>query len=184
MKMSRRLFVQTMFGGTVVSRMPSVKGLWTAHSPDFTVAIYRQYASEKCMSGYLAVSRDGAKEQIICYTLERPWKDNQQNLSSVPAGTYDAHLRYDHQDHWRIELEGVPNRTNVQIHIGNEPDESKGCVLVGTSLTKDLCRISGGTSAQAYAKLKESFYGTAQPKSTPLLFISVSVSDAGKVEGR
>lgn len=143
-------------------------------SDAFSVTIYREYPSQKCTSGYLAVN-----DNIIAYTLERPWADNQQNLSSIPAGTYPGTLRYDHNDHWRIELQNVPGRQNIQIHIGNQPDQSKGCILVGLKLGPDLCSIVGGTSAPAYTALMTAFYGTDSPVSTPDKSISVSVVDAG-----
>lgn len=143
-------------------------------SDTFKVTIYREYPGQKCTSGYLAVDN-----KIIAYTLERPWADNQQNISSIPAGTYPGTLRYDHTDAWRIELQNVPGRTNVQIHVGNEPDQSKGCILVGLQLSSDLCSIVGGTSAPAYAALKKAFYGTDNPVATPDKTITVQILDPG-----
>jgi hypothetical protein len=146
-------------------------------SDSFKVSIYREYPGNHCTSGYLAVN-----DQIIAYTLERRWADNAQNISSIPAGTYPAILRYDHADHWRIELQNVPGRTNVQIHMGNEPNQSKGCILVGMQLGSDLCSIVGGTSAPAYAALKKAFYGSDNPTSTPDKTITVQVLDPGPAD--
>jgi len=137
---------------------------------DFKITIFRQYPSGQCTSGYLAVN-----DSIICHTLEKPWVDNQQNISSIPSGKYKGILRYDHSDHWRIELLNVPNRTYIQIHIGNTTDDISGCILVGDRLTSDLCSIVGGTSATAYQKLKNAFYGTSNPTSTPNKNISVEI---------
>ena len=134
----------------------------------FTVKILRKYPNAKCTSGYLAVNN-----KIICYTLERPWADNMQNISAVPPGRYPAIIRYDHTDHWRIELKNVPGRTNVQIHVGNQVDDSKGCILVGLDLGADLCSL--GRSRDAYAALKQSFYGSATPTSSPDLNIQVEI---------
>lgn len=138
----------------------------------FDVTVYRQYISQECTSGYLAVNGT-----ITCYTLERPWADNAENISSIPASIYNGFLRYDHDDHWRIELVDVPDRTNVQIHVGNEPDETKGCILVGESLGEDLCSLKG--SVIAYGQLKAAFYGTDDPISTPDKTIVVTIEDAG-----
>jgi hypothetical protein len=143
----------------------------------FKVTIYREYPGNHCTSGYLAVN-----DQIIAYTLERPWADNAQNISSIPAGTYPGTLRYDHSDFWRVELQNVPGRTNVQIHVGNEPSQSKGCILVGLQLGSDLCSIVGGTSAPAYAALKKAFYGSDNPTATPDKTISVQVLDPGPAD--
>lgn len=110
--------------------------------------------------GYLVA--DG---KAICYTLELPWKDNSNNISCIPTGTYKGILRYDKKDGWRIQLDNVPNRTGVQIHMGNYTTQIEGCVLVGTEAKVDNCTVVN--SAAAYAKLKEAFYGTATPNSTP-----------------
>jgi hypothetical protein len=113
---------------------------------------------------------------IICYTLELPSLNNINEISSIPQGNYSAFLRYDHNDHWRIELMNVPgNRTHIQIHIGNTVNDSHGCILVGDKITSDLCQIVGGTSATAYKKLKDAFYGSANPTSTPDKSITVEI---------
>src|SRR5262245_31373854 len=125
---------------------------------DFELTVARQYGSSKCTMGYLA-----ANSKIICYTLEPPWKDNKNDVSSIPAGKYSGTLRYDHTDRWRIELQNVPKRTNVQIHIGNYPSNTLGCILVGKKATVDKCQVLD--SATAYKELKKSFYGTDNPTS-------------------
>lgn len=119
------------------------------------VTIHRQYAGDKCTSGYIAV--DG---KTIAYALERPWLDNINDISSIPAGKYKAHLRYDKKDKWRIQLDDVPKRKGVQIHMGNEPEQSKGCVLVGDKLGEDLCSVKD--SKKAYENLKKAFYGSVK----------------------
>lgn len=142
-------------------------------SEDFRLTVFRQYPGQRCTSGYLAINGT-----IICYTLERPWVDNLRNISSIPSGIYQATLRYDHTDHWRIELSGVPGgRTYVQIHIGNEPDETLGCILVGRRLDADLCSLR--ESRQAYDDIKNAFYGSANPVATPDKNISVEIIDEG-----
>jgi hypothetical protein len=142
----------------------------SVHADDFALTIHREYADANCTSGYLAVNG-----KIQAYTLERPWQGNAPLISSIPAGTYKATLRYDHSDQWRIELQGVPGRANVQIHTGNTPDNSEGCILVGKQLGPDLCTIAGGTSRPAYQDLKNAFYGTPTPVATPDKHISVTV---------
>jgi Family of unknown function (DUF5675) len=142
-------------------------------SDSFTLTVYRQYAGTDCTSGYLAVNGD-----IICYTLERPWNGNAPLISSIPAGTYSAHVRYDHADAWRIELDDVPDRPNVQIHVGNFVANSVGCILVGSGLNaSDPCTVTGSNAA--YTKLKNLFYGSDDPNSTPDKDISVEIKDAG-----
>lgn len=134
---------------------------------NFALTVERKSATSKCTMGYLI-----ANGKVICYTLELPWKDNSNNISCIPAGTYNGILRYDKTDGWRIQLENVPNRTGVQIHMGNYTTQIEGCILVGTTAKVDNCTVLN--SATAYAKLKEAFYGTTTPNSTPNKTITVT----------
>ncbi|RZS93417.1 hypothetical protein EV197_1995 [Aquimarina brevivitae] len=126
----------------------------------FNLTIERKLTTAHCTLGYLI-----ADDEVLCYSLELPWKDNQNNISCIPEGTYDGILRYDKTDGWRIQLKDVPNRTGVQIHMGNYTSQIKGCILVGKSASIDQCSVQN--SAAAYQKLKKAFYGTSTPNSTP-----------------
>lgn len=127
---------------------------------DFNILIERQYIDDSCTLGYLSIDKE-----VICHTLELPWVDNQNYISSIPKGKYKGILRYDKSDGWRIQLKDVPNRSGIQIHIGNYTEEIKGCVLVGMSANIDDCSI--GNSSEAYTKLKNIFYNTDNPILTP-----------------
>ena len=135
---------------------------------DFVLTIARKYKGDNCTSGYLAVNGN-----IIAYTLELPWQDNAPLISSIPDGSYGGILRYDHPDGWRIQLTGVPGRDNVQIHTGNTPDNSEGCILVGLKLGDDLCSVID--SKKAYDALRTAFYGSPNPVMTPDKSITVVV---------
>ncbi|WP_185289645.1 DUF5675 family protein [Chryseobacterium lactis] len=134
---------------------------------NFELTVERKLSSDHCTMGYLI-----ANGKAICYTLELPWKDNLNTISCIPAGTYKGVLRYDKTDRWRIQLENVPNRTGVQIHIGNYTTQTEGCILVGMDAKVNNCSVLN--SSAAYAKLKEAFYGTNTPNSTPNKHISVT----------
>ena len=62
-------------------------------------------------------------------TLERPYQDNQPNISCIPAGHYkfkrDTHGRFQ----WFRVLD-VPDRTHIEFHQGTKPEHSAGCILV------------------------------------------------------
>jgi hypothetical protein len=45
---------------------------------------------------------------------------------------------------WRIELAGVPHRSNIQFHFGNDVEWSEGCFIVG-----DLLQPDGSTGMEA-----------------------------------
>jgi hypothetical protein len=66
-----------------------------------------------------------------CMTLERPWLDNQRNISCIPSGIYKVvpHNGAKYKGVWR--LENVPNRAGILIHAGNTMKDTDGCILVG-----------------------------------------------------
>ena len=127
------------------------------------VTIARSAETAECTTGYLGV--DGNQ---ICYTLELPDNNNEKLVSRIPSGQYPGHLRYDHKDAWRIQLDNVPNRNNVQIHIGNWPFQTEGCILVGTNVDPGNCTLTG--SADAYDKLRVALYGSANPSDVSGVF--------------
>ena len=161
---------------SLITRRNAITGLLSfgaatyvgAQPVDFKLTIARKFKNASCTSGYLAVNGE-----IIAYTLELPWQGNEPLISSIPDGTYGGILRYDHTDQWRIELTGVPGRTNVQIHTGNTPDDSEGCILIGLKLGDDLCSVVD--SKKAYESLRKAFYGSPNPASTPNKNITVVV---------
>ncbi len=83
--------------------------------------------------------RDGAP---ICLTLELPWKDNEESVSCIPAGTYECspHSGARFQNVW--ELKNVPDRKNILIHAGNSSEDTHGCILVGSTYTQDGVSLS------------------------------------------
>ena len=169
MVLSRRRLIATPVaacGGTILPQISHLFGYSTRASDSRTelrlveIEVMRKYVGPACNSGYIAIHG-----LVVAYTLERPTVDNQPLFSAVPAGTYSAHLRYDHNDHWRFELEGVPGRSNVQIHVGNTIDNTIGCVLIGTALGAHFCSLS--QSRAAYAAFKKAVYDTADDRGVP-----------------
>lgn len=72
----------------------------------------------------------------LCLTLERPWLDNQRNISCIPPGEYDCvkHYGLKYKNVWR--LENVPNRSGILIHQGNSILNTAGCILVGMGIDR------------------------------------------------
>ena len=67
-------------------------------------------------------------DEFICWTLELPWKDNQRNVSCIPAGVYNCQWKRDDN---RVMVLDVPERDGIQIHIGNRTSDIQGCILPG-----------------------------------------------------
>ncbi|UZP68091.1 DUF5675 family protein [Desulfovibrio mangrovi] len=93
--------------------------------------IVRVERSEAGTFGVLIV--DGS---AFCVTLERPWVDNQQNVSSIPPGDYICKRVQSPSKGNTFEITGVPGRSNILIHKGNFIGDSEGCVLVGQYFAK------------------------------------------------
>lgn len=80
---------------------------------------------------------------FTCYTVERPWLNNQPRVSCIPDGNYTASW-YNSPKFGRtlalvggtVSLFPAPNaqRSAILIHQANTMDELQGCVGVGDSL--------------------------------------------------
>ncbi|WP_316747601.1 DUF5675 family protein [Pedobacter gandavensis] len=136
---------------------------------DFTLTIIRTSENIGSTTGELFINGN-----FVCHTLELPWQNNASYISSIPAGTYTARIRYDKKDQWRVQLNNVPNRSGVQLHIGNYPSQIQGCVLVGDEVYNKENRIAG--SEIAFNRLRSEFYGTTgEPISSPDVDIKVEI---------
>ncbi len=78
-------------------------------------------------------------DEYNCQTLELPWRDNESNISCIPAGEYKVEIRISPKYGQVYWVTKVPNRTFILIHSGNwAGDRSKGykthvngCILLG-----------------------------------------------------
>jgi len=70
-------------------------------------------------------------------TLELPWRDNKVNESCIPAGNYLCKLKLSPKFKMRLyELQDVPGRAEILLHLGNDIDDVSGCLAIGKSLVK------------------------------------------------
>jgi hypothetical protein len=71
-------------------------------------------------------------EQVpFVLTLERPWEDNEQNISCIPPGRYRCRRIRSPKFGNTYEICDVPGRTHVLFHAGNTIEDTQGCILVG-----------------------------------------------------
>ena len=74
-----------------------------------------------------------------CCAIELPWRDNEQNISCIPADTYEVTLRRSPRFGLVYWLQDVDGRSYILTHWGNVAgDKSKGlkthtagCILLG-----------------------------------------------------
>jgi len=81
------------------------------------------------------------------WTIERPWLDNQPNVSCVPEGSYSLIWRESPRFGWTWMLEDVPDRTYILIHAGNFPRNFQGCIGLGTGLMADRVAVANSRKA-------------------------------------
>ena len=73
-------------------------------------------------------------------TVERPWVNNQRNVSCVPEGIYTLR-RHNSPTHGEcfaleavtlgVEIYGPSQRTHILIHSANTVDQLEGCIAPG-----------------------------------------------------
>lgn len=68
-----------------------------------------------------------------CKTLERPWKQNQHNISCIPTGTYQCSYTFSlgHLG-WTYEVNNIPGRSGIRIHSANFYLDLEGCIALGS----------------------------------------------------
>lgn len=96
------------------------------------ITLKRTIKSNKGILGQITL------EGNVIHTLERPWDNNKQNVSCIPAGEYAYEVRFSSK--WKrkvVWLYNVPSRSAIQIHVGNRIKDSLGCILVGLRMLKE-----------------------------------------------
>ena len=71
------------------------------------------------------------REKAFCVTLERPWMDNQRDISCIPLGDYSCQHVQSQRFGDAFVVRDVPGRTHILFHIGNTVEDTSGCILLG-----------------------------------------------------
>ena len=67
-----------------------------------------------------------------CYTVERPWKNNQANVSCIPEGDYKCEPFTGTRFQDVVQILDVPDRTFILFHVANFPHDVEGCIGLGS----------------------------------------------------
>ena len=83
-------------------------------------------------------------DELVCHTVELPWRSNRTQVSCIPCGIYKCgwHGSKTFPTSWIIK--DVPKRDGILIHPGNWAgdiaqgfiSDSQGCILLGMSKGK------------------------------------------------
>lgn len=96
------------------------------------VRIYRFHQDENQTTGGCLIFNEKKEPIFSAISLERGWRDNQVDVSCIPAGDYD--LVYEYSDRFGQmlwEIKDVPCRTECKFHSANYWHELNGCVALG-----------------------------------------------------
>lgn len=108
-------------------------------------------------------------DRFFCFTMEDRWTMVKiGGLSRIPDGRYQIKFREvvsplttRYRDkyqwfRWHLELQGVPDYEHVYLHVGNTPEDSDGCILVGDSAENNqVAPAFVGKSTPAFRRLYE-----------------------------
>ena len=112
-------------------------------------------------------------QKFFGFTLEDTWRDEKiKHETCIPIGRYRVNQnkidtpmtkRYRKKYSWfnyHLEIKNVPNFHNVYIHIGNDKDDTSGCLLVAdqcnnNSVKKGFAGSSTGCFKRFYATVNE-----------------------------
>ena len=139
--------------------------------------LHRFNTTKKSTTSFLTI--DG---EYFCYALEDPpQKQKVVGLTRIPDGFYEIELRdeispltqkymsrYSYFTR-HLQLKDVPNFKHVYLHIGNKPEDSEGCILVGRTSAPDFV----GNSAATFERL----YKVIQPKLLAGERVYISIND-------
>jgi hypothetical protein len=112
-------------------------------------------------------------EQLVCLTIELPWKDNKTSVSCIPEGRYELVKRYSEKYKWHLLLKKVPNRSFILIHPANDAlKELRGCIA---PVSQHMAPGKGLRSRIANGRLQALVFPILE-KSKPV-FITIKSSD-------
>lgn len=107
---------------------------------------------------------------FLCYTIEKPWKDNQPMVSCIPEGEYNlnpvASPKFGdtyclENKSLNVSLCGCTKRTHILIHKANMESELLGCIAPVSSfgVLNGKAEWCGFSSGKAYNKLMDTLDG-------------------------
>lgn len=92
------------------------------------LTVERSTFTDTCTLGELCI--DG---EFFCHTLEDTCRRNKiPGKTAIPAGRYEIVDSYSPKFGRNMpHLLNVPGFEGIRIHVGNRPEDTEGCILVG-----------------------------------------------------
>lgn len=125
--------------------------------------LQRTYTQEQATMGelYKDTNNNGkidSEDTYLADTLELPFRNNRQNISCIPEGTYKMTPRISkklNQPHFQIHTPtDITGRSGIMMHQGTTTWNSLGCLLVGKKTEEGY---SLERSSETLAELRKEF---------------------------
>lgn len=97
--------------------------------------------------GTLGVLHVPAQKLHTFYTIERPWLNNKPWESCIPEGEYAMSWQESPKFDWCYEIEGVPSRSDILLHVANFPSDVHGCIGLGMGPMADRIAVASSRAA-------------------------------------
>ena len=73
--------------------------------------------------------------EFQCFTVERPWLDNKENVSCIPEDQYTmVPARFNRGGYDTYEIAPIEGRIEIKVHIANTMNDVLGCIGLGLDL--------------------------------------------------
>ncbi|MCD9015161.1 DUF5675 family protein [Parachryseolinea silvisoli] len=74
--------------------------------------------------------------QLVCPSIELPWRENRRSISCIPEGRYELRKRYTQKRGQHLLVVDVPGRSGILIHPANDAQRDLlGCIAPVTTIT-------------------------------------------------
>jgi hypothetical protein len=110
--------------------------------------------------------------ELVCCSIELPWKNNETETSCIPEGRYELVKRFSIKFQWHLILLDVKGREDILVHPANNAlKELRGCIapilkLTGPGLGSDSKKACKKVYTKVFAVLdkREKVYLTIKSK--------------------
>src|SRR5262245_10030095 len=116
--------------------------------------LQRKLLSTNSTTGVLYINGAFAAFTLEPQWKDPPWKQDGSKPRAIPPGTYAVTVRWSQKHKRNVpHIESVPGFTQIEIHAGNYPSDTEGCVLVGGTIGEDYVGESQIAFHEIYNKV-------------------------------
>lgn len=122
---------------------------------NYSATLHRFIKTDLFIISDLKILNSAKELRFWGFCLELPDLNNQKKISCIPKGIYSVQRIVSPKHGKCYEVINVPNRSNIEIHIGNFPKDILGCLAIGTDyvIAKDLSKSQLLNSQLAFSSL-------------------------------